>query len=45
VTHDGAIVHEPTREAVEGPPGEAPADPAVRRDDQLDLPYDQEADQ
>src|SRR3954449_13337384 len=45
VTHDGAIVHEPTREAVEGPPGEPPADPAVRRDDQLDLPYDQEADQ
>jgi len=78
VTHDGAIVHGPTREAVEGPPddtppdptagGEAPADgdptsyddevadddgmqpeapagPDVPRDEQLDLPYDQEADQ
>jgi len=70
VTHDGAIVHEPTREAIEGPPGEPAADVAVPEavtaqstappaavpeaaavetaavaDEQLDLPYDQEADQ
>jgi H+-translocating NAD(P) transhydrogenase subunit alpha len=55
VTHGGAIVHEPTREAIEGPAPEeqqpaeevveqrAPADPAPTV--QLDLPYDQEADQ
>jgi H+-translocating NAD(P) transhydrogenase subunit alpha len=51
VTQDGRIVHEATREAIEGPatpepepesvPG--PADPGP--DPQLDLPYDQEADQ
>jgi len=74
VTHDGAIVHAPTREALEGPhadttpdataAGETPADgdptsydAEVADDDgmppegtaavdrQLDLPYDQEADQ
>ena len=57
VTRDGAIVHEPTREAIEGSPGqaaepEAPAEPAAETpetaavaDEQLDLPYDQEADQ
>jgi NAD(P) transhydrogenase subunit alpha len=57
VTRDGAIRHEPTREAIEGPA--APAAPAhdVADDDgtspegppaaggQPDLPYDQEADQ
>ena len=75
VTHDGAIVHEPTREAIEGPPGDPtgraaggrrgtadgdptsyaeevadddgmqPEGPAGSPDEQLDLPYDQEADQ
>jgi NAD(P) transhydrogenase subunit alpha len=55
VTHDGRIVHEPTREAIEGPAPEAtpaeaaPADPPPAADpaptEQLDLPYDQEADQ
>jgi H+-translocating NAD(P) transhydrogenase subunit alpha len=56
VTHDGRIVHEPTREAIEGPapepepepePQPAPepeAEPEVETQ-QLDLPYDQEADQ
>jgi NAD(P) transhydrogenase subunit alpha len=55
VTHDGRIVHEPTREAIEGPaPAPAsdvepvetqapPSDPSPTV--QLDLPYDQEADQ
>jgi NAD(P) transhydrogenase subunit alpha len=53
VTHAGRIVHETTREAIEGPAPEpppapepaaatAPADP---RTEQLDLPFDQEADQ
>ena len=62
VTHDGAIVHEPTREAIEGaapaapaPEPEAaapepvepepPAAPSAVETQQLDLPYDQEADQ
>jgi NAD(P) transhydrogenase subunit alpha len=75
VTHDGAIVHAPTREAIDAPPVEAPPDPEPvaaqgdpaayadeaadddgmqpegpaapqpPRDEQLDLPYDQEADQ
>ena len=60
VTQGGAIVHQPTREAIEGAPGEpAPsvepvedtassepaAPPGGQTDDQLDLPYDQEADQ
>ncbi|HET7430369.1 MAG TPA: NAD(P) transhydrogenase subunit alpha [Nocardioides sp.] len=68
VTRDGAIVHEPTREAIEGSAGSAAepaqttaAQPAVEpvepaepvetvappppSDEQLDLPYDQEADQ
>ena len=66
VTRDRAIVHEPTREAIEGPSGdpapEAPGPPqtgasvpaapgtvvpeaAPAADVQLDLPYDQEADQ
>lgn len=65
VTHDGAIRHEPTREAIEGPApaeepppaepraegGDAAAATAVEepdlqagRDEQLDLPFDQEAD-
>jgi NAD(P) transhydrogenase subunit alpha len=62
VTRDGAIVHEPTREAIEGapPPEPPPAEPTPEpepdpapdpepapapTDEQLDLPYDQEADQ
>jgi NAD(P) transhydrogenase subunit alpha len=73
VTRDGRVVHEPTREAIEGPPvedpppvavppeGDPPAYDAEVADDgmpperpvvadppeseQLDLPYDQEADQ
>jgi NAD(P) transhydrogenase subunit alpha len=47
VTHDGRIVHEPTREAIEGPAPAAPEPPAAEPDPtvQLDLPYDQEADQ
>ena len=52
VTHAGRIVHEPTREAIEGPadpvaepePVEAP-EPEATATQQLDLPYDQEADQ
>jgi NAD(P) transhydrogenase subunit alpha len=57
VTRDGAIRHEPTREAIEGPA--APAAPSLdvadddgmspegppAGDGQPDLPYDQEADQ
>jgi H+-translocating NAD(P) transhydrogenase subunit alpha len=63
VTRDGVIVHDPTREAIEGPT--AAPDPAAEPepahdervadddgmlpegpvDQQLDLPYDQEADQ
>jgi proton-translocating NAD(P)+ transhydrogenase subunit alpha len=65
VTRDGAIVHEPTREAIEGaapaeaePPPSVEPEPSVEpvetttsasdptpADEQLDLPYDQEADQ
>ena len=54
VTRDGVIVHEPTREAIEGSSAEpAPTDASpppdipteVPADEQLDLPYDQEADQ
>src|SRR4051794_28479338 len=56
VTHDGRIVHEPTREAIEGPAPQAtepepepvapdPETPAAVETQQLDLPYDQEADQ
>lgn len=47
VTHDGRIVHEPTREAIEGPAPAAPEPAAAEPDPtvQLDLPYDQEADQ
>jgi NAD(P) transhydrogenase subunit alpha len=48
VTHAGRIVHEPTREAIEGPapePAPEPADPPETATQQLDLPYDQEADQ
>jgi len=55
VTQGGRIVHEPTREAIEGPaspPAEnaetepaAAEPPGVPADEQLDLPYDQEADQ
>jgi NAD(P) transhydrogenase subunit alpha len=49
VTQDGRIVYEPTREAIEGAaqpvaePEPAEIDPSP--DEQLDLPYDQEADQ
>ncbi len=53
VTHDGRIVHEPTREAIEGsapepePAPEAAPEPVTdpAPTEQLDLPYDQEADQ
>lgn len=58
VTHAGRIVHEPTREAIEGaaapepepvatpePVGEAVENPDGTATQQLDLPYDQEADQ
>ncbi len=41
VTHQGRIVHEPTREAIEGPAEPEP----VAEDPQLDLPYDLERDQ
>ena len=41
VTHDGRIVHEPTREAIEGPAPEPVAEPA----EPVETPYDQEADQ
>jgi NAD(P) transhydrogenase subunit alpha len=47
VTHAGRIVHEPTREAIEGPtdPGpETEPEPAAG-DDQLDLPFDSEEQQ
>jgi NAD(P) transhydrogenase subunit alpha len=58
VTHAGRIVHEPTREAIEGsaesaPPtaggfetvADAPSSTTGSADQQLDLPFDQEADQ
>jgi len=54
VTHAGRILHEPTREAIEGPSTVAEPSPVVEpvettppgpsTDDQLDLPFDQEAD-
>jgi len=54
VTHDRRIVHEPTREAIEGPAPEPVVGPVETEPEpepeaiatqQLDLPYDQEADQ
>jgi H+-translocating NAD(P) transhydrogenase subunit alpha len=50
VTHGGRIVHEPTREAIEGPALEpvvepVETEPVETETQQLDLPYDQEADQ
>ena len=44
VTHDGAILHEPTREAIEGPAPEAPPEPDPPRPRPLPRiePYDQE---
>ncbi|MBO0845172.1 MAG: Re/Si-specific NAD(P)(+) transhydrogenase subunit alpha [Nocardioides sp.] len=50
VTRDGAIVHEPTREAIEGPAPEPPPPPTPPEPEpepvtQPDQPYDQEADQ
>jgi H+-translocating NAD(P) transhydrogenase subunit alpha len=57
VTRDGVIVHEPTRQAIEGTPEPPAAEPDVpdetegsapplgAADEQLDLPYDQEAGQ
>jgi proton-translocating NAD(P)+ transhydrogenase subunit alpha len=49
VTHDGAIRHEPTREAIEGPAPEPPPEPDPQPDPEretasADLPYDQEED-
>ncbi|MCW2849198.1 MAG: transhydrogenase subunit alpha [Marmoricola sp.] len=49
VTHAGRIVHEATREAIEGPVGETQPEPVpepepVPADAQLDLPFDQEDD-
>jgi NAD(P) transhydrogenase subunit alpha len=49
VTHAGRIVHEATREAIEGPVGEPQPEPEpepepVPADAQLDLPFDQEDD-
>jgi NAD(P) transhydrogenase subunit alpha len=47
VTQDGRIVHDATREAIEGPaePVAAPAEPATATAAEPDVPYDQEADQ
>ena len=46
VTHAGKIVHEPTREAIEGPaPDEAPAVGPSRDPEPDPEPFDQEADQ
>ncbi len=62
VTHAGRIMHEPTREAIEGPLAPETAHPteggsetsltlpssttgSADPDPQLDLPFDQEADQ
>lgn len=49
VTQGGRIVHEPTREAIEGPapetPEPTPAPEPGPEPEQPDLPYDQEADQ
>ncbi len=47
VTHDGAIRHAPTREAIEGPEPTPPEPPAAPPSDPAqpgDAPYDQEAD-
>jgi NAD(P) transhydrogenase subunit alpha len=51
VTHAGKIVHEPTREAIEGPaeaaaePEPEPAPPGGSETQQLDLPFDSEEQQ
>jgi NAD(P) transhydrogenase subunit alpha len=50
VTHAGRIMHQPTREAIEGPDPEPEPEPAPAAEEppptqQLDLPFDQEADQ
>ena len=52
VTHAGRIVHEPTREAIEGPaqaeaepPPVEPVETTARGDEQLDLPFDSEEQQ
>ncbi len=49
VTHAGRIVHEPTREAIEGPaeaaPEPEPDAPASPSTEQLDLPFDSEEQQ
>jgi NAD(P) transhydrogenase subunit alpha len=53
VTHGGRIVHEPTREAIEGPAEPEPVEPVETPEPEpeptgpepTDLPYDQEADQ
>jgi NAD(P) transhydrogenase subunit alpha len=44
VTHDGRIVHEPTREAIEGPAPEPEPEPEPEQEPDA-APYDQEADQ
>jgi NAD(P) transhydrogenase subunit alpha len=44
VTHDSRIVHEPTREAIEGP-SEPEPEPEPVPEPAPDEPYDQEADQ
>ncbi len=52
VTHAGRIMHEPTREAIEGPAEPEPEPPSAEpvgttdpAHEQLDLPFDQEKDQ
>jgi NAD(P) transhydrogenase subunit alpha len=48
VTQDGRIVHDVTREAIEGPPPAEPEpepDPEPQPESDPELPYDQEADQ
>ena len=51
VTHAGRIVHEPTREAIEGPvpaaaePPPVEPDTTAEGDQQLDLPFDSEEQQ
>lgn len=47
VTHDGAILHGPTREAIEGPDpiAEPDPDPVTEPVDSGDVPFDQEAGQ
>jgi NAD(P) transhydrogenase subunit alpha len=48
VTHDGRILHEPTREAIEGPAEEPPPPPEPEPEPSTtpdpELPFDQEAD-